>query len=66
MNKLCYILIICLSTKNRLYNFCYCHIVWMSGKKEFFAFDTFDITYTWQIAIWEIDARPTLSKTDAS
>lgn len=50
------------STKNRLYNINYFLVVWMSDKKEFIAFVSFHLTYAWQTALLQIDARLTLHK----
>lgn len=37
-------------------------VVWISDKKEFVAFDTFTMAYTWQTALLQIDVSLILCK----
>lgn len=57
-----YLLVICLSTRNKVSNLRCFLVVWISDEKEFVAFDTFNMTYTWQTAFLQIDVSPILCK----
>ena len=57
-----YLLVICLSTRNKVNNLRCFLVVWISDEKEFVAFDTFNMTYTWQTAFLQIDVSLILYK----